>query len=52
VVVHYHNGEAEVDVALSADWRVRPDAQLLAQLEEWLTPERVRIVYSFTNAAE
>ncbi|MEO8203246.1 MAG: DNA polymerase III subunit alpha, partial [Betaproteobacteria bacterium] len=50
VVVHYHNGEAEVDVALSADWRVRPDAQLLSQLEEWLTPEGVRVVYSFAAA--
>jgi len=50
VVVHYHNGIAEVDVALSSDWRVRPDAQLLAQLEEWLTPERVRVVYSFSAA--
>jgi len=48
VVVHYHNGVAEVDVALSADWRVRPDEQLLAQLEDWLTPERVRVVYSFS----
>ncbi len=50
VVVHYHNGVAEVDVALSADWRVRPDPQLLAQLEDWLTPERVRVVYSFSAA--
>ncbi|MBS0337552.1 MAG: DNA polymerase III subunit alpha [Proteobacteria bacterium] len=49
VVVHYHNGEAEVDVALSADWRVRPDEQLLSQLEEWLSPERVRVVYSFAT---
>ena len=47
VVVHYHNGVAEVDVALSADWRVRPDEQLLSQLGEWLTPARVRVVYSF-----
>jgi len=50
VVVHYHNGEAEVDVALSADWRVRPDEQLLTQLGEWLTPARVRVVYSFAVA--
>ena len=49
VVVHYHNGVAEVDVALSADWRVRPDPQLLSQLEEWLTPERVRVIYSFSS---
>ncbi len=48
VVVHYHNGVAEVDVALSADWRVRPDAELLSRLEDWLSPERVRVVYSFS----
>ena len=51
VVVHYHNGVAEVDVALSADWRVRPDEQLINQLEDWLTPERVKVVYAFTAAA-
>ena len=51
VVVHYHNGVAEVDVALSADWRVRPDEQLFSQLEAWLSPERVSVVYSFTSAA-
>jgi DNA polymerase-3 subunit alpha len=45
VVVHYHNGVAEVDVALSPDWRVRPDDQLLAQLVDWLTPAGVRVVY-------
>ena len=51
VVVHYHNGVAEVDVALSADWRVRPDEQLFSQLEAWLSPERVSVVYSFSSAA-
>ena len=50
VVVHYHNGSAEVDVALGADWCVRPDDQLLSQLEEWLTPAGVRVVYSFATA--
>ncbi|CAM9546530.1 unnamed protein product [Phaeothamnion confervicola] len=49
VVVHYHNGSAEVDVALGADWRVRPDDQLLAQLEDWLSPAGVRVVYSFAS---
>jgi len=51
VVVHYHNGQAEVDVALSADWKVRPDDALFAQLEDWLSPERVSVVYSFSSAA-
>ena len=45
VVVHYHNGVAEVDVALGADWRVRPEDQLLNQLGDWLTPAGVRVVY-------
>ncbi len=52
VVVHYHNGVAEVDVALSADWRVRPDDQLLDRLGEWLSPAGVRVVYGFGAAAE
>ena len=47
VIVDYHNGAARVDVALGPDWRVRPDAQLLSKLEEWLTPEHVKLVYSF-----
>ena len=49
VIVDYHNGTARVDVALGPEWRVRPDEQLLSQLEEWLTPERVRVVYSFAT---
>ena len=37
--------------ALGPQWRVRPDEQLPAQLEGWLTPERVKVVYSFSAAA-
>ena len=50
VIVDYHNGTARVDVALGPEWRVRPDEQLLSQLEEWLTPGHVKVVYAFTAA--
>ncbi len=51
VVVHRDTGKGEADVLLGPEWRVRPDAQLLSQLEEWLSPERVRVVYSFGAAS-
>ncbi len=51
VIVEYHNGVARVDVALGPEWRVRPDEQLLNQLEEWLTPEHVKVTYSFALPA-
>ena len=51
VVVHRNTGQGEADVVLGPEWRVRPDPQLLSQLEEWLSPERVRVVYSFGAAS-
>jgi DNA polymerase-3 subunit alpha len=51
VVVSYHNGVAACDVALGETWRVRPDTRLLADLQEWLTPENVELVYGTTTAA-
>jgi len=46
VLVHYENGVASCDVALGEAWRVRPDGELLEQLEAWLTPENVHLVYA------
>ncbi|MBK8064844.1 MAG: DNA polymerase III subunit alpha [Betaproteobacteria bacterium] len=46
VMVHYHNGTAEVDVVLGAEWRVRPDELLLSQLGEWLSPHNVQLTYA------
>ena len=45
VVVHYENGIASCDVALGAAWRVRPDDQLISDLQAWLAPENVQVVY-------
>jgi DNA polymerase III subunit alpha len=45
VVVQYENGSAACEVALGDTWRVRPDAQLICDLGNWLAPENVRIVY-------
>ena len=49
VLVHYHNGSAEVDVVLGADWRVRPDDQLISQLGDWLAPQNVQLVYGASS---
>jgi len=46
VFVHYVTGAAACDVALGDAWRVRPDAQLLERLGDWLAPENVQVVYS------
>ncbi|OGA21519.1 MAG: DNA polymerase III subunit alpha [Betaproteobacteria bacterium RIFCSPLOWO2_02_FULL_67_19] len=45
VVVHYENGNASCDVALGATWRVRPDDRLISELQAWLAPENVQVVY-------
>ncbi|OGA14928.1 MAG: DNA polymerase III subunit alpha [Betaproteobacteria bacterium RIFCSPLOWO2_02_FULL_66_14] len=45
VTVHYENGDASCDVALGAEWRVRPDERLISELRAWLTPDCVRVVY-------
>ena len=46
VFVHYVTGAAACDVALGDAWRVRPDAQLIERLGDWLAPENVQVVYS------
>jgi DNA polymerase-3 subunit alpha len=52
VLVHYHNGAAEVDVVLGSEWRVRPDEQLLSQLGEWLAPQNVQLSYAGMSAPQ
>ena len=56
VLVHWHDGKAECEVALGESWRVRPEADLLERLAAWLAPENVQLVYSnagvSTSAAE
>ncbi|MBP9218126.1 MAG: DNA polymerase III subunit alpha [Sterolibacterium sp.] len=41
----YRNHDAEVQLGLSDDWRVRLDDALLARLQEWLTPANVQVLY-------
>ncbi|WP_126444002.1 DNA polymerase III subunit alpha [Sulfuricystis multivorans] len=45
VRIHYRNREAEAELALPNDWRVRLDDRLLAELADWLQPGNVRVVY-------
>ncbi|MGH8704120.1 MAG: DNA polymerase III subunit alpha [Burkholderiales bacterium] len=45
VLVHYENGAASCDVALSDAWRVRPDPRLIEDLSAWLAPENVEVHY-------
>jgi DNA polymerase-3 subunit alpha len=51
VLVHWHNGMAECDIALGEAWRVRPDAELLERLAAWLAPENVQLVYATQSSA-
>jgi DNA polymerase-3 subunit alpha len=44
VVVSYGNGKGACEVVLGENWRVRPEAKLIADLGAWLTPENVEIV--------
>jgi DNA polymerase-3 subunit alpha len=48
VVIHYENDSASCDVALGAAWRVRPDERLISDLQAWLAPENVQVVYGST----
>jgi DNA polymerase-3 subunit alpha len=45
VSVIYTNREAECRIDLGEEWRVKLDDALIQSLEEWLSPENVRIEY-------
>ena len=45
VRVAYRNREAEAEIVLPEEWRLRLDDALLASLSEWLSPENVQVVY-------
>jgi DNA polymerase-3 subunit alpha len=45
VAVAYTNGQAQAEVFLSDDWKVRPDDALIAELGQWLEPANVQVVY-------
>ena len=42
----YRNSDAEAELALPDDWRVRLDDALLESLTGWLSADNVRVVYS------
>ena len=46
VRVAYHNGSAQAEMSLSDAWRVRLDDALLTSLQEWLSPDNVKVIYS------
>src|SRR6195256_2666920 len=46
VLVRYENGAAACEIALGDAWRVRPDGRLLAELDAWLSPGNVQLVYN------
>ncbi len=46
VLISYHNGAAQCEVALGADWRVNPDEALTGHLADWLTASNVEMHYT------
>ena len=46
IVVEYRNRGVGGELELPDAWRVNLDDPLLAQLEDWLAPENVRVVYA------
>jgi DNA polymerase-3 subunit alpha len=46
VRLSYRNGNAETELPLPDSWRVRLDDALINSLNEWLTPENVKVIYS------
>ncbi len=45
VRIRYRNAEAETELSLPESWRVRLDDALLLQLQDWLSPDNVRVIY-------
>jgi DNA polymerase-3 subunit alpha len=45
VLLDYRNSQARCELALGLDSRVRLEDELIASLQEWLTPANVQIVY-------
>ncbi|MCC6134788.1 MAG: DNA polymerase III subunit alpha [Candidatus Contendobacter sp.] len=52
VWVEYRGGGARVELALGSPWRVRPGEALLKRLRELAGPDRVRLLYDSTPAAD
>jgi DNA polymerase III subunit alpha len=46
VRVRYQKAGAQCEARLGDQWRVKPDDQLMASLNEWLTAENVEVLYA------
>jgi DNA polymerase-3 subunit alpha len=46
VRLSYRNGNAETELSLPDSWRVRLDDALIASLNEWLTADNVKVIYT------
>ena len=45
VSVCYRNSDAEAELPLGGDWKVRPEEALIEGLRDWLEPAAVELVY-------
>jgi DNA polymerase-3 subunit alpha len=46
VRISYRNGDAEAELTLPDAWRVRLDDALIASLNEWLSADNVKVIYT------
>ncbi len=45
VVLYYQHPDAQVELMLGEQWRVKPEAGLLQGLQEWLGVDKVKVLY-------
>ena len=45
VLIHYHRQDAQVELQLGDNWRIKPNTTLLGQLKELLGEEHVKVIY-------
>ena len=46
VLIHYHRQDAQVELQLGDNWRIKPNAVVLGQLKELLGEEQVKVIYT------
>ena len=45
VSINYRYGETKVELVLGNDWRVKPNSELLEQLQELVGDEKIKVIY-------
>ncbi|RKZ78595.1 MAG: DNA polymerase III subunit alpha, partial [Candidatus Parabeggiatoa sp. nov. 1] len=45
VLIHYHRQDAQAQLVLGEQWRVKPNAALLEQLKELVGEDKVKVIY-------